>query len=59
MMEQVALLLKLLSERVYTARVQGHRVYDPIDFNLWLIRASKLAQQSSTMQELFSRLDAE
>ncbi len=56
-MQDFALFLKILAERVYTAELpSGLRVLDASDFHDWLVEASRKAEQSSTVEEFFSRV---
>jgi hypothetical protein len=49
--------LRLLAERVYTARLDdGRRIRDAMDFKEWLLEASQKAGQSQTLEEFFSKL---
>ena len=51
------LFLRLLAERVYTARLDnGQGIHDAMDFKEWLLEASQKAAQSKTLEEFFSRL---
>ena len=56
-MHDIALFLRLLSERVYTARfASGIRVLDVSDFNAWLLECSALADRCDTVEQFFNRL---
>ena len=50
------LFLRLLAERVYSARTAAGPVRDASDFAAWLRECSVLAGSSTTMEEFFDRL---
>jgi hypothetical protein len=52
-MKEYELFLRLLAERVYTAK--GLR--DASDFHAWLMELSKKAAEAETLQEFFATLD--
>jgi hypothetical protein len=53
----IALFLRLLSERVYSARLaSGGRVLDASDFHQWLVECSALADRCDTVEQFFNRL---
>lgn len=52
-MREYELFLRLLAERVYTAR--GLR--DASDFHAWLIDCADKAGQSATLEDFFATLD--
>jgi hypothetical protein len=56
-MRDIQLFLRLLAEKVYTARLSsGIRVLDGSDFRVWLMECSDLAGRCSTMREFFEKL---
>jgi hypothetical protein len=55
-MEDVALLLSILSKRVYTATLpNGASLRDASDFSEWLSNLSSRANEVTTFDELFER----
>ena len=48
--------LKLLAERVYTARSSQGQIHDTSDFHAWLVELSEIAEQSRTPEEFFERI---
>jgi hypothetical protein len=56
-MREYELLLRLLAERVYTARLSTGRLRDASDFHPWLLECAEKAAQSTSVEELFSELD--
>jgi hypothetical protein len=55
-MRDIQLFLRLLAERVYSARTVAGPVRDASDFAAWLHECSALAGSSPTMEEFFDRL---
>ena len=55
-MREYSLFLRLLAERVYSARTAAGPVRDASDFAAWLRECSALAGSSATMEEFFDRL---
>jgi hypothetical protein len=56
-MRDIQLFLRLLAERVLTARLaSGIRVLDASDFKQWLLECSEHAAQSATLEEFFERI---
>jgi hypothetical protein len=50
----VALLLRILAERVHTAQLaSGVRILDVQDFRTWFLELSEKAEQVNTIDELF------
>ena len=57
-MRDIQLFLRLLADRVYTARLgSGIRVLDASDFHAWIVECSDLAGRCSTMREFFEKLN--
>jgi hypothetical protein len=56
-MRDIELFLRLLSERVLTAKLNsGIQVLDAWDFKQWLLESAEKAGRSATMEEFFDRL---
>jgi hypothetical protein len=54
---EYSLFLKLLAERVYSARLStGQRVSDASDFKQWLQELSDKAERAGTLEQFFSDL---
>jgi hypothetical protein len=54
---EFALFLRLLAEKVYTARLErGQRLLDVMDFKQWLFELSDIAEHSPTIEEFFRKL---
>ena len=59
LVREYELILRLLAERVYTARLDdGRRIRDAMDFKEWLLEASEKARGSSSLEEFFSHLQS-
>jgi hypothetical protein len=56
-MREYELFLRLLAERVYTARLSTGRLRDASDFHAWLLECAEKAATSTSVEELFSKLD--
>ncbi len=56
MMREYELFLRLLAERVYTARLSTGRLRDASDFHAWLLECADKAAASSTVEEFFSKV---
>jgi hypothetical protein len=53
----IQLFLRLLAERVYTARLSTTgALRDAGDFHAWLVECSDIAGRSTTMQDFFDML---
>jgi hypothetical protein len=47
------LFLKILAERIYTARLSTGQIRDAADFHAWLIEVSEIAERSGSVEEFF------
>jgi hypothetical protein len=56
-MHEIQLFLRLLAERVYTARLSTGLLRDTSDFYQWLVECSDRAGRSATMQDFFDGLN--
>jgi hypothetical protein len=55
---EYSLFLRALAERVYTARLSnGSSLQDATDFREWMIECAEKAATSTTIEELFSKID--
>lgn len=50
------LFLRLLAERIYTARLPTGQIRDAADFHAWLEELSKIAEQSDSLAEFFKQI---
>ena len=53
----IQLFLRLLAERVYTARLSTGLLRDTSDFHAWLIECSDRAGRSETVRDFFDGLN--
>jgi len=54
MLCDIALLLRILAERVHTAELaSGVRILDVQDFRAWLLESSEEAEQANSIDALF------
>lgn len=59
-MEQFALLLRVMSERIYSTTIpsDGRKVIDIYDAHEWLAQYARLLEQCQTLPQFFATLDA-
>jgi hypothetical protein len=50
------LFLRLLAERMYTAKLTTGQIRDAADFHAWLIELSEVAERSASLEEFFERI---
>jgi hypothetical protein len=55
-MREYSLFVKLLAERMYTAKLSTGRIRDASDFHAWLIEVSEIAERSGSLEEFFERI---
>lgn len=55
-MPELALLVRLLAERMYSAKLSTGQIRDAADFHAWLVEVSDLAEQSSSLEEFFEKI---
>ena len=55
-MPELALLVRLLAERMYTVRLSTGQLCDASDFHAWLVEVSELAARSGTLDEFLAQI---
>jgi hypothetical protein len=50
------LFLKILAERIYTARLSTGQLRDASDFHAWLVELSEIAELSGSLEEFFKQM---
>jgi hypothetical protein len=57
-MREYELFLRLLAEKVYTARLSnGSSLQDLTDFHIWLVECAEKAARTKSLEDFFKRLD--
>jgi hypothetical protein len=55
-MQEYAQFVRLLAERIYTAKLSTGEIRDTSDFHAWLVEVSEIAEHSSSMEEFFEHI---
>lgn len=55
-MLELALFVRLLAERMYTARLSTGQIRDASDFHAWLVEVSEIAARSASLDEFLERI---
>lgn len=55
-MREYALFVRLLAERMYSAKLSTGQIRDAGDFHAWLLEASEIAERSETLEEFLGKL---
>jgi hypothetical protein len=53
---ELALFVRLLAERTYTARLSTGQLCDAGDFHAWLVEVSELAARSGSLEEFLAQI---
>jgi len=53
---EYAKFVRLLAERVHTARVSTGPIRDASDFHAWLLELGELAEQSGSLEEFLKKI---
>jgi len=51
-----ALFVRLLAERIYTAKLSTGPIRDAADFHAWLVELSEIAERSVSLEEFFRQI---
>ena len=54
-MQEYALFVRLLAERMYSAKLSTGPIRDASDFHAWLVKVSEIAERSETLEEFLKR----
>ncbi len=55
-MPELALFVRLLAERMYTARLSTGQLCDASDFHAWLVEVSEIAARSDSLDEFLAQI---
>jgi hypothetical protein len=55
-MREYALFVRLLAERIYTAKLSTGPIRDAADFHAWLVELSEIAERSVSLEEFFRQI---
>jgi hypothetical protein len=53
---ELALCIRLLAERIYTARLSTGQLCDTSDFHAWLMEVSEIAARSGSLEEFLGQI---
>ncbi len=54
--QEYALFVRVLAERMYTARLSTGQLRDAADFHAWLVELSEIAERSGSLEEFFEQI---
>lgn len=55
-MQEYALFVRLLAERMYSAKLSTGQIRDAGDFHAWLLEVSEIAERSETLEEFLGKI---